>query len=98
MRKIHCLKITPPHFDAVCDGIKKSELRFNDRDFECGDYILLTKYISEFTSDVILVEITHILPVMEFIKSASGWVVLSISTAPNEYAVEILAAKLRELS
>ncbi|WP_058973344.1 DUF3850 domain-containing protein [Type-D symbiont of Plautia stali] len=98
MRKIHCLKITSEHFQAVCEGTKKAELRINDRNYHCGDYLLLCEFKSEFTSDVILVEVTHILPVSDLINSDSDWVVLSISTTPHAYAIEILAAKLRELS
>ncbi|HCU5634649.1 TPA: DUF3850 domain-containing protein, partial [Escherichia coli] len=40
MRTIHCLKITTEHFEAVCDGTKKAELRVDDRNFRCGDYLL----------------------------------------------------------
>ncbi|HHL3255752.1 DUF3850 domain-containing protein [Citrobacter braakii] len=97
MRTIHCLKITTEHFEAVCDGTKKAELRVDDRNFCCGDYLLLNEFRNECTSNVVLVEITHILPVRDYIQSGTNWVILSISLFPNEYAIEILAAKLREL-
>lgn len=38
---IHELKIDEQYFDAVCEGIKNFEIRYNDRKFEVGDSILL---------------------------------------------------------
>lgn len=97
MRTIHCFQITSENFEAVCDGTKKAVLRENDRNFNCGDYLLLNEFRNESTPNVVLVEVTHVLPVKDCIPSGSDWVVLSISTEPHEYAIEILALKLREL-
>ncbi|EOZ4301482.1 DUF3850 domain-containing protein [Salmonella enterica] len=41
MSVIHSLKIAPGHFASVIAGEKKAELRMNDRNFKCGDFILL---------------------------------------------------------
>lgn len=35
----HDLKIFNKHFDAVADGQKRSEVRYNDRGFEIGDTV-----------------------------------------------------------
>lgn len=33
----HDLKIYPEFFSAVCTGVKRAELRKNDRDYRVGD-------------------------------------------------------------
>jgi len=40
---IHNLKIKSEYFNAVLDGSKKFELRFNDRDFKVGDVLSLNE-------------------------------------------------------
>lgn len=40
----HKLKIIQPFFDDVKNGIKKFELRENDRDFKVGDEVYLQEY------------------------------------------------------
>ncbi len=44
--KIHKLKCNPVSFSAIYNGFKTNEVRFNDRGYEEGDYLLLeeTKY------------------------------------------------------
>lgn len=37
--KHHDLKIFTKYFDAVADGVKRSEVRYDDRGFEVGDTI-----------------------------------------------------------
>lgn len=44
MAKIIELKILPEHFAAVKRGVKKSELRYNDRDYAVGDMLILREY------------------------------------------------------
>lgn len=41
--KIHELKTDANVFDQVADRWKGFEIRFNDRDFKIGDYLLLKK-------------------------------------------------------
>jgi len=43
----HKLKIIPPYYDDVVNGIKKFELRKDDREFKVGDYIILKEFIPE---------------------------------------------------
>ena len=40
----HYLKIRPEHFQAVIDGRKPFEVRFNDRNFQVGDRVILEEY------------------------------------------------------
>ena len=38
---VHALKCWSPFFEAILIGAKRFELRKNDRDFHCGDLLLL---------------------------------------------------------
>lgn len=39
----HKLKIIPDRFEAILEGIKTFEIRFNDRNFQVGDILLLAE-------------------------------------------------------
>ena len=74
----HELKTTQPHFDAVADGAKRVEIRWNDRGFEVGDVLILREYDatkSALTGRYIEVRVTHILRGFEGL--VKGWVALS---------------------
>jgi len=38
---IHELKTIDPYYDDILEGIKKFEIRLNDRDFKVGDNLIL---------------------------------------------------------
>ena len=57
----HLLKILPEYFVAVQIGLKKSELRINDRDFKAGDKVILREFKDDYTGESIEVIITHVL-------------------------------------
>lgn len=60
--KCHNLKILPQYFKAVIDGIKKFELRKNDRDYQVGDCIFLNEFDgTNYTGNSLPVMITYIL-------------------------------------
>lgn len=40
----HELKIYPEHFKEVLLGLKKVEIRLNDRNYQVGDTLLLNEY------------------------------------------------------
>lgn len=48
MKKVKChnIKIEGVYFDAVVDGSKTFEIRFDDRGYEEGDFIVMHKTIS----------------------------------------------------
>ena len=55
----HELKIDKQYLDNLINGIKKSEIRLNDRDYQKGDTLEFTEYgIGTRTNYVF--EITHI--------------------------------------
>ncbi len=71
----HKIKLIPIYFDAVLQGIKKAELRFNDRCYMVGDRCILTDLAD--AERIILVEITHIVHLEDFIPEAKEWVMFS---------------------
>ena len=44
MTAVHRLKIWPSNFAEVLSGHRTFELRENDRDYKCGDFVLLQEY------------------------------------------------------
>lgn len=74
----HYLKIYPEFFSAVCTGVKRAELRKNDRDYRVGDTLHLMETprgSCHQTGEFINVKITHIADVGEWMP---GHVLLSI--------------------
>lgn len=74
----HDLKIYPEFFSAVCTGVKRAELRKNDRDYRVGDTLhLMETPRGSFhqTGEFINVKITHIADVGEWMP---GYVLMSI--------------------
>lgn len=78
---IHRLKILPIHFFNVQNGLKKFEVRKNDRKFELYDEVILQEWSKEdgYTGNQIAFEINYILPDFEALKN--GYVIFSV---PNE--------------
>lgn len=65
----HDLKIYPEHFSAVCTGVKRAELRKNDRDYRAGDTLHLMETpcgSCHATGEFINVTITHVADVGEW--------------------------------
>ena len=61
--KIHELKTHRPHFGLIRDGLKRWELRRNDRGFEQGDLLWLREYdpsLEEYSDASQLVELTRV--------------------------------------
>lgn len=78
----HDLKIYPEFFSAVCTGVKRAELRKNDRDYRVGDTLHLMETprgSCHQTGEFINVKITHIADVGEWMP---GHVLLSIEREP----------------
>ncbi len=65
---LHSLKIAPVYFDAVRNGVKRAEVRLDDRHFAVGDTLVLREYlgrdsngIDDYTGRVVDVCVTHVL-------------------------------------
>ncbi len=99
----HNLKIWPEYFAAVRDGLKRAELRWNDRDYQAGDTLDLCEWDPNeeaFTGDFISVTVTHVAELGQWMP---GYVLLSFAPpAPvsvaewtNEQCLEFLSIAFR---
>lgn len=83
-RIIHEIKCDTKYFVRLKDGSKTAELRFNDRDYQVGDMLIIRQDDYDASScDVkfrqeLYYRITHIIG-SEFIGLKEGYVVLSIA-------------------
>ncbi|EOD3582783.1 DUF3850 domain-containing protein [Cronobacter sakazakii] len=95
----HNLKIWPEHYSAVCAGVKRAELRKNDRDYRVGDTLDLCEWDKDdesFTGEFISVTVTHVADVSEWMP---GYVLLSIELALRERAepVAVVNSNMRRI-
>lgn len=74
-RIAHPLKILPEYFNEVVSGNKKSEIRYNDRNYRVGDILSLKEWDSRYSGRHVEVRITHILDDEDFLQN--GYVMLS---------------------
>lgn len=94
----HNLKIWPEHYSAVCAGVKRAELRKNDRDYRAGDTLYLCEWDKDdesFTGNYISVTVTHVADVSDWMP---GYVLLSIELALRERAEPIYQERLFHVS
>lgn len=66
--KQHNIKVLPRYFDKLynpetCKGVKRFELRLNDRNYEVGDTVILEEYddLCGYTGNKITVTISYVL-------------------------------------
>ncbi|EFP7224179.1 DUF3850 domain-containing protein [Shigella dysenteriae] len=75
----HNLKIWPEYFAAVRGGLKRAELRWNDREYQAGDILDLCEWAPNeeaFTGDFISVTVTHVADLGQWMP---GYVLLSVA-------------------
>jgi hypothetical protein len=104
----HILKTDPAVFQAVVDGAKTYEIRFNDRNYAVGDVLQLRETVStgdhmqlgaplEYTGREIAKTVSHVLSGYGL---AEGWVILSFAAEARpaaDMSVESLMPALQGL-
>lgn len=81
--KVHELKIEPIYFKDVKSGLKKFEIRKNDRDYQVGDVVALHEYDpsgAESTGNSLRTRITYLTDYAQ----QDGYVVLGIEPVESE--------------
>ena len=95
----HELKILPEYFVAVRDGIKKFEVRKDDRPFEVGDILCLHEInCGMLTGRTIKAEVTYVLRHPDYCKE--GYCILSIKVDQQQTVKQLvveLNAKGKEI-
>lgn len=81
MTKRHFLKIESNYIDRVLDGSKLFEIRYNDRDFQAGDIIILIENVKPNRRAKAI--ITYVLNFPQGLKD--GYVGLGIKLIGMEY-------------
>ncbi|QYC51754.1 putative activating signal cointegrator protein [Proteus phage vB_PmiS_PM-CJR] len=74
MKKMHRIKIYPLYFRQVCSGMKKAELRINDRNYQIGELVIMKEYdpdTKSYTGNFVTVEITMVNDVSDFTNIAN---------------------------
>lgn len=91
--QVHVLKTDPTVWERVFDGTKKFEIRYNDRDYQVGDILILrkTKYSAEEMQHGKPLSYINRLPVVAYVNYIlhgpiygleENWVIMSIFTYP----------------
>ena len=82
--KIHTLKIERQYYDKVIPGIKKAELRKNDRDFKVNDLLIFVDTNGELIDSCLptMFRITDVCEYKDALKE--DYVMLSIDNC-NDY-------------
>lgn len=83
----HELKTWPEYFQAVADGRKRFEIRFNDRGYKVGDTLLLREWHREqqqYTGRELRMKVTYLLSGAEFGLEPDRVVMSIASTLPAE--------------
>lgn len=81
----HRLKIKSEHYIHVINGTKTAETRYNDRNYQVGDILILNEIdsLGNFTGNSCRAVVTHILDNSEYFKT--GYVMLSFHMLGANY-------------
>ena len=69
----------PLFFTGLENGDKKADVTKNDRDFKCGDFLLLREWEGKYSGNKLVVKVTHILPLDGLVVGGGNWVMMSVS-------------------
>lgn len=74
----HNLKILPEYFNAIDSGEKTFEVRFNDRNYQVNDILLLQEWVDgQYTGREMEVEVIYLLDTPDYCKE--GYVIMAIN-------------------
>lgn len=81
----HRLKIKSEHFSAVINKTKTAEIRYNDRNYQVGDTLILNEIDENgnFTGKNCAVIVTHVLDDNQYLQN--GYVMLSFFMPSSDY-------------
>lgn len=82
MSKPHEVKCLPEYFQAVKRGDKTFEIRYNDRDYQVGDTLIICEWDNDrqqFTGD----RVTRTISYMTDFEQGPGFVVLGLRSIPS---------------
>ena len=73
----HKLKIKSEYFSAVINKTKTAEIRYNDRNYQVDDILILNEIdsLGNFTGNYCVVIVTHVLDDNQYLQT--GYVMLS---------------------
>ncbi|OTP90218.1 hypothetical protein B6D12_06640 [Gilliamella apicola] len=74
----HSLKIKSEHYINIINGTKTAEIRYNDRNYQVGDILILNEIDENgvFTGNKCSVIVTHVLDDNQYLQT--GYVMLSV--------------------
>lgn len=78
----HKLKCHNVYFEALWDGTKMLDMRYNDRDYQVGDALIQREYdpdIQTFSGRWMMMRVTHIVHAIDYPGLAPGYVAMSIA-------------------
>lgn len=81
LRRVHELKTWPEAFQAIWEGLKRYELRKNDRDFLVGDSLFLREYdpvAKEYSGRCFQARVTYMTVSCDFPGLQDDYVVMGI--------------------
>ena len=83
MCRVHKLKIKSEYFLAVINKTKTAEIRYNDRNYQVGDILILNEIDENgiFTGNKCVVIVTHVLDDNQYLQT--GYVMLSFHLRSN---------------
>ena len=87
MTTVHEVKCVSPYFDDVWADLKPFEVRFDDRNYKEGDFLLQRHFdptTRKFFDREVLQKIIYVLRDFEGLNK--GWVVLGTQTLSKHYA------------
>lgn len=89
----HRLKTVQPYFGDVKSGKKPFEIRFNDRNYQAGDTLILEEYdttdiTTGYSGQVVRKEVTYVLKDCPQVGLMEGYCILGIKDIYEPYSAE----------